>query len=270
MKKEEVQTILEAHNIRPLPSFSQNFLLHEPTRDRIAGAGTSEEVAHVVEIGGGIGVLTEALLERFERVTVFEIDKTLSQILRERFYHSSRLTLKQEDVLEAEEYVRGLEEPYVVIANIPYHLTNRIIRFLLTQENQPQSIVLLVQKEVAERLTETFGDYSLFRLSVEMYARARVIETVPKAYFYPRPEVDSAVVEITPHGGFAHADREAVLKLAGYAFRQKRKKVRTSLKKQMGLKAERIEQALSACEIAVDARPQDISPEEWCCVYRSI
>ena len=270
MKKDEVQTILEAHGIRPLPSLSQNFLLHEPTRDRIAEAGHTEDVAHVVEIGGGIGVLTEALVRRFQRVTVFEIDKTLSQILRERFYHTPHVVLKEEDALEADEYFSGLQDPYVVIANIPYHLTNRIIRSVLTGVPQPQSIVLLVQKEVAERLTSDSADYSLFRLSVEMYAHAEYVETVPKAYFYPRPDVDSAVISITPHETFADANQEAVLELAGYAFRQKRKQVRTSLNKQTPMKRENIEHALSACEIPVDARPQDITPAGWCCIQNQL
>jgi len=262
MTKQEVQTILEAHEIRPLPSLSQNFLLNEDIRDNIVHAGKTEAIDHVVEIGGGIGVLTERLQEYFDTVTVFELDKTLAQILRERLYTSDKVTIYQEDVLKASSFFQGLDHAYSVIANIPYHITNRLIRFLLTQTPQPQTIVLLLQKEVAERLQEQ-ESYSLFRLSVEMYANVDYVQPVSRVHFYPRPEVDSAVVRITPHQKYAHVEREQVLETARMAFQQKRKKLTTSVKKKLGYSQDRMQNALEQCDLSSDVRPEQLTPEDW-------
>ncbi len=270
MNTDELQTILTAHNIRPLPSLSQNFLLDEEMRDRIVAAGLTPDSSHAVEIGGGVGVLTEALLERFENVTVYEVDKTLSQILRERFYRAFALDIRHKDILEASDDFDSLVASYVVIANIPYHITNRLVRFLLARKNAPIRMILLVQQEVAERLTFVSQEWSLFRLSVDFYADVEYLFKVPKDRFYPQPEVDSAVVVFTPHEKFSDKDREAILDLAGYAFRQKRKKVRTSFSKQLDLSSDEIDMALRMCDLSINVRPQELSPENWCCLWEQL
>ena len=183
---------------------SQNFLKSKKALAQIIVAGELKEGDVVLEIGPGKGALTEKLLEGGARVIAVEKDPELYEFLREKFKNeasSGYLVLVHEDILEFEmsNYSR---EKYKIIANIPYHITGAILKKFLTAKNQPERMVLLVQKEVAERIVarpargRASGKESVISISVKAYGEPKLVDKVEKRYFSPAPKVDSAIISI--------------------------------------------------------------------------
>ena len=260
MTKQSMQELLETYGGRPLQSLSQNFLIDENLARKIA-AGATTETSRVVEIGPGLGALTEHLVKRFDDVTIFELDATYSRILTERF---PEVKVNHINFLESAEILQTIEQPYVVIANIPYHITAQLIRFCLTTHNPPVEFVFLMQKEVAERIVDT-KEPSILQLSVEMYAVSQYLFTVPKTCFYPQPRVDSAVVRFTRRNEPLAENPEEVLGFLKGPFGTRRKILFSSLRRQFP----KIdwEKVFASCKIDPKVRPEDISLESWILLY---
>lgn len=270
MTTTEIKHLLETHNIAPLDSLSQNFFIDRPLLDKMLTKAGIEARDTIVEIGPGLGSLTQALLERDCPVIAFEIDRTLAQILPEVLGNPDNLIVHHQDIMEARDQIAEVPAPYKVVANIPYHITGGIIRVLLTQANRPESITLLIQQEVARKLTSDSSTYSLQRLSVEIYAYPQYLLTVPKGCFYPRPKVDSAVIQLTPHTLFDHVDKEAVVQFAKSAFQYKRKQARSTLLKHSGFSEEALNQAFDTLDLPRDVRPEQISLGQWVELYTEL
>ena len=229
-------------------------------------AGSVQPGDIVLEIGPGEGVLTEAVLARGARVYAIEKDHRLIPTLTETFapaLASRALTLIEEDVLNIDPRALLPEsEPYKLIANIPYYITGAIIRQFLTTTKQPQCMVLLVQKEVAERIARSKKE-SLLSLSIKVYGKPAYIKTVPRGSFTPPPEVDSAVLSISniTRDAFkdaAHEEKFFVLIKAGFA--QKRKLLRRNIEEVFG---EGTSARMEAAGIALNARAEDLTLEQW-------
>lgn len=260
MTKQSMQELLESYGGRPLQSLSQNFLIDENLAAKIASGATIES-SRVVEIGPGLGALTEHLVKEYESVSVFELDATYARILADRF---PEVEVNHMDFLEAEETLSQISEPYVVIANIPYHITAQLIRFCLTVPNPPKEFVFLMQKEVAERIVDTQTP-SILQLSIEMYAQAKYLFTVPKTCFYPQPRVDSAVVRFTRYEKPLAGNPEEILGFLKGPFGTRRKILLSSLRKRLPEIA--WEEVFTACEIDPKVRPEDITLESWILLY---
>jgi 16S rRNA (adenine1518-N6/adenine1519-N6)-dimethyltransferase len=208
----------------------QHFLLRQSILERIAEAACPEKCGTIVEIGPGRGALTAHLLARSERVIAIEIDPVLVQYLRAEFRAESRLTLVEADVLKT-----GLAQwgPATVTGNLPYYITSPILEKTLALGEHLRRAVFLVQKEVAERLTAQPGsrDYGYLSVQTQISSAPEMLFTVPAAAFRPPPQVDSAVVRLTPrlHPDLLHVDRATFLGFAGLCFRHKRKTIRNNL-----------------------------------------
>jgi 16S rRNA (adenine1518-N6/adenine1519-N6)-dimethyltransferase len=180
--------------------FGQNFLTSVPARIKIVQAGNITPGEWVVEVGPGTGFLTEELLRAGARVLALEKDRDLLPLLREKFSHAienGHLVLQEQDVLSfMPEDMPVLGEGYKVIANIPYYITGAIFRHFLARPHKPTTMVVLIQKEVAERIVARDGKESILSLSVSVYGKPRIVTRVDKGSFNPRPNVDSAVLAI--------------------------------------------------------------------------
>ena len=265
-----IKKLLEEYQIAPLDSLSQNFFIDRPLLEKMLNKANIQPGDTVVEIGPGLGSLTQALLERDCPVEAFEIDRTLAQILPKILGNPDNLIVRHKDIMEASLELSQIPQPYKVVANIPYHITGGIIRTLLSNTNRPASITLLIQQEVARKLTTDTSSYSLQRLSVEIYAYPTYLLTVPKGCFYPRPKVDSAVIQLTPHTLFDHIDKEAVIQLAKTAFQYKRKQARSTLIKHTEFSESQLNHAFNSLELAYDIRPEQISLTEWVSLYNEL
>lgn len=252
-------------------SLGQNFLMHARIAERIALSAKLAPDAVVFEIGPGTGMLTRELLELTKRVIALEADGELFEKLQETFateiaeerlvlfygdlrdmYHVSRYSVKEGTSENLWDY---LADSYMLVANIPYYLTGEIFRMFLTAENQPRTMTLLVQKEVAERIARSKKE-SILSLSVKAYGTPKYEFTVPRGAFNPAPNVDSAVLTIRDISRKNFPTREAeeqffALLHAGFA--HKRKFVRKNL----------LEVGLPSGDIPEKARAEDLPLSVW-------
>ncbi len=206
-----------------------------------------------LEIGPGLGTLTSSLLKRFDKVIAVEYDKRLADNLPKSF-PGKNLEVINTDFLDFN--LEEIKQPYVAAGNIPYYITSPIIMKLLETKNQPQKIVLLIQKEVAERIAAVDGKESVLSLSVKNRAEVELGDVVGKEFFTPPPKVDSQVIILTPHQPLVD---EKTIKLIKQGFKAPRKK----LAKNLGLSKDQITEIFGKLNISLDARPADLSLGTW-------
>lgn len=216
----------------------------------------------VLEIGPGLGTLTTGLLSRASRVIAVEFDTELAQKLPGQF-PGKNLEIINQDILKFD--LSQLPERYVVVANVPYYITSKIVQMLMTAENKPRVAVLLVQKEVAERIAAEPGEMSMLALSAQVYAEASLGIEVPKEFFTPPPKVDSQVVvlETRQQPLVSPTAQKAFFKIARAGFGEKRKKLRSSLAGGLHVDKAHIDTILDSVGISSEARAQELSIEQW-------
>ncbi len=261
---ESVERYLRRHGLTARRSLSQNHLADGDVLERIVALAQVAPGEHIVEVGPGLGVLTARLLDAGARVTAVELDDRLAEHLRERFADEPRMTLLAADFLDVE-VARVAGGPWALVANVPYHITSPILHHVLGEEPRPERFVLMVQREVAERIAAPPGAMSYLSVFVQYHADVRVAFTVPAAAFEPAPAVDSAVLAgVARPRRLDVADEDDLWRLVQAAFRERRKMIRNVLQRQLpGLERDRLATALAACDIAPDRRPQTLSVDEW-------
>jgi 16S rRNA (adenine1518-N6/adenine1519-N6)-dimethyltransferase len=252
-------------------SMSQNFLADPDVLQSIVNLAAPEPGRRILEIGPGLGILTGGLLDGGAAVTAVELDGRLADRLA--YLHASAieagaLALVRGDILD-QEIGRLVEPPFEVVANIPYHITSPILHRFLATAPRPERMVLMVQREVAERISAAPGDMSYLSVFVQFHAAVRIALVVPRSAFEPAPDVDSAVVELRPHdpGGesprLSAADEDDLWRLVQAGFRERRKKIRNVLARQMPFLGPVLDDALAGTGIVGDRRPQTLSVDEW-------
>lgn len=241
-------------------SLGQHWLKDRQILDAIADLAVDEELAPAekpelcLEIGPGLGTLTSSLLKRFNRVLAIEYDSRLAENLPKSF-PGKNLQVINQDFLNFD--LNSIEEPYVATGNIPYYITSPIITKLLDTQNQPSCIVLLIQKEVAERILATAGNHTYLSLSVQSKAEVKPGFIVPRDYFTPPPKVDSAVIVMKPRKTPLLSDE--TLKLAKQGFSSPRKKLLKNLPYDKSI----LEPIFQELHLSENARPADLSHENW-------
>lgn len=252
-------------------SLGQNFLMHRQTAARIVGAARLPEGAQVLEIGPGTGMLTKELLLEGVRVIAVEADHALIPRLNESFaseIDAGQLTIVNADIRTFD--TNEMNGTYHVVANIPYYITGEIIRQFLTAPNQPASMTLLVQKEVAVRIAREKKE-SLLSLSVKVYGEPSYCFTVPRGAFVPAPNVDSAVLRIGDISRAAFADRDAeerFFEVIRAGFAHKRKRLAKNLEEHWPKEA--IMAAFSAAGLGENARAEDLSLASWLALAKDL
>ena len=187
--------LLERYQIEPKKSLGQNFLHDEGLLAKIAAAAELSPDDEVLEVGPGLGALTQQLCRLARRVVAVELDQRLLPALHRELAACGNIEIVHGDIL-ALDPADWFAAPYAVVANVPYYITAAILRHLLESRPRPRRLVLTVQREVADRLTAKPPDMSLLAVSVQYYGKVRLVSAVKAGAFWPRPEVDSAVVRI--------------------------------------------------------------------------
>lgn len=274
----ETRSLLRKWGIRPQKGLGQSFLADRRVLKHILGAAEICAADTVLEVGPGLGTLTEALAERAGKVVAVELDQQLIPILQERLrrFNNARLVWGDILALDIVDLLQAQQVPntvaYKVVANIPYNITSAVLRHLLEARIRPRLIVLMVQKEVAQRITAPPGDMSLLSVSVQFYGRPRLVHHVPARAFYPVPRVDSAIIRIEPHEQLPlpAEELEAFFDVVRAGFGQRRKQLRNALLHGLGLSQETLAQALAQANIASDRRAQTLNIGEWIALYRAL
>lgn len=243
-------------------SLGQNWLKDSEVLAEIADLAELAPSDTVLEIGPGLGTLTSKLLARAGDVVAVEFDKDLARKLPGQF-PGKNLKVVTGDILTFN--LTTLPPGYKVVANIPYYITSKIIRLLMTSDNRPSVAVLLTQKEVAERLAAKPGDMSILAVSAQVSAEVSLGPVVPAELFTPPPQVDSQVVILkTRQAPLVSAEEEKTFyRVVKAGFSARRKKLRSSLAGGLHLSKAEVEQRLLQAEIQLDARAEDLSITDW-------
>ena len=204
---EKTKRLLGKYGLKPIHHRGQNFLINEKILDKIIAAADLKKEDVVLEVGPGLGFLTEQLAKKVKRVVAVELDKNLTEILKEELKSYKNIEIVQGDILKVnienlplitslERRGQGVVDGYKVVANLPYNITSNFLRKFLETENGPSEMILMVQKEVAKRIIEKPGQMSLLSLSCQFYADCKIEFLVSKGNFLPSPKVDSAVIKL--------------------------------------------------------------------------
>ena len=261
--------ILRSFGLHASRRLGQNFLISPAVVRGVVDAAEIASGDHVLEIGPGIGTLTQGLLEAGAEVTAVELDKKLPAVLAETLRGYEHLTVVQGDILKTDIGALMGGEPFKVAANLPYYITTPILLALLEQKLPITRIVTMVQKEVAERMTAPPGgkDYGALSVAVQYHTEPEIVLDVPPNCFLPAPEVDSAVIVCTVRKTPAVSVKDETLffRVVKAAFGQRRKTIANALKT-IGVSRERIDGALSAAGVATERRGETMSLAEFAAV----
>lgn len=252
-------------SLKAKKSLGQNWLVDTSYIERILSAAELAPTDTVLEIGPGAGALTRRLAEKAGRVVAVEIDPRFVAALRQELAPLPNVQIVEGDILELEPGALVQGEPYVVVANLPYYITSPILRHLLEAGRPPQRALLMVQKEVAQRICAAPGDLSILGVSVQFYAQPRLEFTVPPSAFRPPPNVESAVVrlDLRPAPAVPDVNREDFFRVVRAGFGQKRKQLANSLSAGLALPKERLTTLLTSTSIDPQRRAETLSLDEW-------
>ena len=272
---EETRFIMKKYNIRANKNLGQNFLINEEVVKNIVGCSNIEKEDLVIEIGPGLGTLTKYLLEKAGKVICIELDTKMLQILEDRFSLYNNFELINNDVLKVDlkniiekEKTEGKIKNVKIVANLPYYITTPIIMKLLEEELELESITVMIQKEVADRLIATPGEKNTGAItySVYYYADSEAIMEVPNSSFIPEPEVTSKVIKlnIRQEPAVKPKDKEKMFKIIKYAFMQKRKTLLNSLTNNGVFKNKtQGTEILNSLGIKENVRPEELTLEQF-------
>lgn len=262
---EDLQTALRLAGISPRKGLGQHFLVDRPSLEAIIEAADIGPSDTVLEIGPGLGVMTEALAAEAGRVVAVETDHLLADLLRRR--QPGNLEIVEQDILDFD--LRVLPPGYKVVANIPYYLTSKIFRLLLESPQPPAVMSLLIQEEVAERITAKPGQLSMLALSVQYYGHPELMARVERHKFWPAPKVDSAVIKVTVGEPAFVADPTKLFRLMKAGFGERRKQLKNALAGGLNLQGSGVVALLQAADIAPTARAQELDLPAWERLYRA-
>jgi 16S rRNA (adenine1518-N6/adenine1519-N6)-dimethyltransferase len=310
MTSPTVFDLIRRYDLDPKKSLGQNFLVDETHLARIAAAADLSAEDVVLEVGPGLGVLTRHLAAQAGRVVAVELDHRLIPILEERFADQPNVRFVHADILAVDAAaliqttadhrpqtgvisdqlsvisdhspipdprspVPSPQPPvpnYKVVANLPYYITSAVLRHLLEADQPPTLAVVMVQREVAQRIVAKPGDMSLLAVGVQFYAEPKIVNKVPAGAFYPRPKVDSAVLrlDVRPQPAVSDVDPERFFEVVRAGFGQKRKQLLNSLSSGLSRPKDQIRASLDAAGIDPQRRAETLSLDEWGALTKAV
>lgn len=273
-QRQTIKDLLEKYQAPPKKLMGQNFLADRGVLLSILEAAQLQKEDAVIEIGPGIGTLTKELAQQVKKVIAIEKDHRMVSILQETLSGHHNVEIINEDALVAlGRYTKTIKD-YKVVANIPYYMTSFLIRSLLEATNQPSHIILMVQKEIAQRICAKPPHMSLLSVSVQYYGNPHLFSPVKKESFWPSPKVDSAILAIEPKNT-PHPDNDLFFEVVKAGFSHPRKQLVNNLsvlKDQNGiiLDKHRISQWLLENQINPRQRAQTLSIDDWARLVRVV
>jgi 16S rRNA (adenine1518-N6/adenine1519-N6)-dimethyltransferase len=252
----------------------QHFLVDGEVLEAIVSTAELKPNDTVVEIGPGLGILTGELAQKAGKVIAVELDDKLAALLNQALANFDNVTIINEDILKIapQDLIREqAKSGYKVVANLPYYITSPVLRHFLEAKARPQTMIVMVQKEVAEAITARPGDMSLLSVSVQYYAEPKIIRQVPAESFYPAPEVDSAIVKIDVYPKPAvDVDEKGFFAVVRAGFAAPRKQLANSLAQGLGRDKAEVLPLLKEAGIAPQRRAETLTIEEWAGLWRSL
>jgi len=246
MTNKDPVSLLKNLKLKPQKSLGQNFLTDESILDEILKAAQISQDDHILEIGPGLGILTEKLTKLAKQVTTIEIDQNLIPHLKKTFKNTTNIEIINDNAL----HLPPPKTPYKLVANIPYYITSPLIHHYLLQKHRPTSLTLLIQKDVAENICNKKKIPNILSLTAKLTSIPSLVKVVPPSAFHPEPKVDSAILhlETIPKDSpnyLSLSKIQQILSIAKQAFAQKRKKLSNTI------------------AYPSDKRPEHLSVQDW-------
>jgi len=253
---------LKKHNIKPNKRLGQNFLVSDVILEKIIKTSQIKPWDIILEIGPGTGILTIALAKKAKKVIAVEKDKKLADILKKELDNNKikNVEVIQGDILK----IQNLKlKKYKLIANLPYYITAPVIRMFL-ENNSPKLMVLMVQKEVGQRICASPPKMSKIAVFTQFYGKPEIVSNVSKECFYPQPKVDSVILKITPFNNLdENIDRNLFSKIVRAGFSQPRKQLINNLSKSLDIGKPEIEDWLKRNKIESKQRAETLNVKDW-------
>ncbi len=259
------KTLLEEYDIVPRKSLGQNFL-HDPNMlDKIVAIAELKPDDLVLEVGPGTGLLTERIAPVVKQLTSIEIDERLQPLLEDVVMRHPNLTIRYQDILTLDVNNLYAGSPYVVVANLPYYITSAILKHLLESDHRPSRLVLTMQMEVAERMIAKPDNMSILSVSVQFFGQPQIAARLKPSVFWPRPEIDSAVVRIDTYDQplIDVPDSKTFFRVVRAGFGQKRKQLKNAIASGLALDSDRTTRLFDTANIDSRRRAETLTLEEW-------
>ena len=274
----QTKKLLRRYGLKARKGLGQHFLVDNEVMEAVVSAADLTPEDTVIEVGPGLGIMTNELAKRAGWVIAIELDNRMASVLRKTLSRDNVVILN-EDVLGTDparllegqgEFPRTLS-PYKVVANLPYYITSPVLRHFLGASVKPDLMVVMVQKEVAEAIAAEPGKRSVLSISVQFYGRPDIVKYVPADSFYPKPEVDSAVVKINVYPRPpVEVDEEGFFSLVKAGFTASRKQVANSLAQGLELPKPDVLTMLEKAKIDPQRRAETFTLEEWAVLWRIV
>lgn len=264
---QQMKELCRIYDLHPSRSKGQNFLVTESVYNDIIAAGELTKGDTVLEVGPGLGFLTARLAKAAGQVVTVELDDKLANFLQTALDSQAvtNVTLLNQDILRFNP--DNLPAGYKIVANLPYNISSIFLRTFLEQKNAPERMVLLLQKEVAQRLAAKPGAMSLLSLSVQFYSQPEIIRLVKAGNFWPEPKVDSALVRLKLDSGRSSAysalEKKAFFRLVRIGFSAKRKMLKNNLAAGLNLDLATVAEILKASNLPPQIRAEELSLDDW-------
>lgn len=253
------------NGIKPARSKGQNFLIDETVYEQIIAAAEISSEDTVLEVGPGLGFLTEKICAQAKKVLTIELDDKLFALLEKKIAEKKldNLEARNLNVLDFRIDEWAERGKYKIVANLPYNITSVFLRKFLSSEFPPESLVLMLQKEVAERIAAKPGKMSLLAVSVQFYADAEIVLSVPSEKFWPAPEVDSAVIKIVARKKYTDIDEDKFFQLVKIGFSAKRKMLKNNLASGFHISMDEASKKIVQAGFAEKVRAQELGVGDW-------
>jgi len=264
-----IKNFFRENNISPSRDRGQNFLVDEKVLEKIIESANLKKDDVVLEIGAGFGTLTERLAQKAGKIITVESDRGILPILRRNLENYKNVEIIEKDVLSVVNYEsRVMNYEYKIIANLPYQITSAVLRKFLENEPRPNEMMVMVQKEVAERICAISGEMSILAVSVQFFGQPEIIQIVPRSSFYPTPEVDSAILRISrikneSETNLKRMDAKDFFRVVKVGFSARRKQLHNNLANGLRLKSEEAKNILLDLGLDIQVRAQDLSVDDW-------
>ncbi len=283
-----IKETLDERGLKPQKRFGQHFLTDPRILASIVAAGDVTAADTVLEIGPGLGHLTRVLAQHAGRVVAVEVDRELTDKLQTDFADVPQVDIIHGDILDAAPSTwltlhanhnagagsnpAPVSIPFKVVANLPYYITSAILRHILEATPKPSIIVVMVQRQVAQRMIAQPPDMNLLAVSVQFFARVRIVRTIAPGAFYPPPKVESAVVrlDVFERPGADRADVARLFEIVRAGFGEKRKQLRNSLAHGLALPPAHVAASLTRARIDPARRAETLTLAEWQTLVREL
>lgn len=263
-----IKDIFKRHGLKPAKRFGQNFLIDKKAVRQIVEAAQLTDQDTVLEIGPGLGVITQELVQRAKKIIAVEKDQKMVEILKETLRDYNNIEIINADIRMLNE---RCSTSFKIVGNLPFYLTAPVIRQFLEAENQPEFMALMVQKEVGQRICAKPPEMNLLAVSVQIYAEPKILAYIPRESFWPEPKVDAALIKITPHAKPLLIKNEIInfFKIVKDGFSQPRKQLLNNFSKNMTLNKQQTSEWLSQNGIAPERRAETLSVGDWISLTKS-